>query len=386
MQLFLFSVFIFIVNIGQAKLICPGRNVFTIERPTGGEKNFSYTYEYNCKDPSLPTVIYIPGGPGLPSIRSNPLAEMNVNVIATDPRGSGINASYWAAEGKEKDLSTEKVAEDIVALVENQKLNNYSIYGSSFGTAVATIAANKLETSQSKYLPNSIILEGVVGRAEQDNEQRSASKKVFQQMKAEGGFCVTCKLDSLQNSLSSNQIGNLVDNVQSLGIDVAADILKKYTIEKLVEVAINSSDILGENEKKFYNAVACREYFLKGLTDTGYKDGELTGPYGGTCGDQKRDRPFDSKAWQVKTKTYYIVGTSDNFTPVSQVRYHFENQKNANKEVICVPRGGHTPLKYNIPMCSKQVFTKMSGGLNITANDLSSCNASVQEKEFTCGQ
>lgn len=378
---------LFLTSFAQAQINCPGKNTLTINRPTGeGNKTFPYTYEYNCKNPSLPTVIHIPGGPGLPSIGSNPLANMNVNVISTDPRGSGANASYWAAGGKDKDLSTEKVADDIIAIVESQKLKNYSLHGSSFGTAVATVVASKLEKAKSNFLPKSIILEGVVGRAEQEGEQSSATRKVFNEIKTEAGFCITCKLDSLQGSLSPTQIGNLMETLQSLGKDPAANVVKGYSKEQLIEMAKENANPLGPNELRVYNSIACKEYFLNGITDTAYSKGELNGPSGGSCNSQKRDRPFDSKAWQVETKTYYVVGTSDNFTPLAQARYHFENQTNANKEVICVPRGGHTPLKYNMPSCSAQVFSKMSAGVNIGPSDLLNCGAIAQHNSFTCGQ
>lgn len=387
MRAFLSIPILFLAIFARAEISCPGKNTLTINRPTGeGNKTFPYTYEYTCKNPSLPTIIHIPGGPGLASIGSNPLADMNVNVISTDPRGSGANASYWTAGGKEKNLSTEKVADDIIAIIESQKLKNYSLHGSSFGTAVATVVASKLEKSKSNYLPKSLILEGVVGRAEQEGEQSSATRKVFDEIKTEAGFCITCKLDSLQGPLSPTQIGNLMETLQSLGKDTAAGVVKGYSAEQLTEMGKENAKPLGPNEQRVYNSIACREYFLKGITDTTYSKGELTGPSGGSCKDQKRDHPFDSKAWQVKTKTYYVVGTSDNFTPPAQARYHFENQASANKEVICVPRGGHTPLKYNMPKCSAQVFSKMSTGIDIGAGDLSNCGATAQRNSFTCGQ
>jgi pimeloyl-ACP methyl ester carboxylesterase len=383
-----FTFFIlFLICFAKAQINCPGKTTLTIDRPTGeANKTFPYTYEYNCKKPSLPTVIHIPGGPGLASIGSNPLANMNVNVISTDPRGSGVNASYWSAGGKDKNLSTEKVADDIIAIIESQKLKNYSLHGRSFGTAVATVVASKLEKAKSNFLPKSIILEGVVGRAAQNDEQGSATRKIFDEIKTEARFCLTCKLDSLQGTLSPTQIGNLLETLQSLGKDTAAGVVRNYTTEQLVEMSIKNAQPLGANELRVYNSIACREYFSRGITDTTYNKGELTGPIGGSCKDQKRDRPFDSKTWQVKTKTYYVVGASDNFTPVVQARYHFENQANANKEVICVPRGGHVPLKYNMPSCSAHVFSKMSTGADIAPSDLSNCGAMVQRNTFSCGQ
>lgn len=387
MQNFLIFSILFSVSIAQAQIKCPGKNTVTIHRPKGeGNKTFPYTYEYNCKNASLPTVIHIPGGPGLPSIGSNPLANMNVNVISTDPRGSGANANYWTFGGKEKDLSTEKLADDIIAIIEREKLKNYSLHGSSFGTAVATVVGSKLEKSKSNYQPKSLILEGVVGRAEQEGEQSSATQKIFDEIKDEAGFCITCKLDSLQGPLSPTQIGNLMEALQSLGKDIAANVVSGSSAEQLTEMAKENDKPLGPNEQRVYNSIACKEYFLKGITDTTYNKGELTGPSGGSCKGKERDNPFDSKAWQVKAKTYYIVGTSDNFTPLTQARYHFEHQTNANKEVICVPRGGHTPLKYNMPSCSTQVFSKMIAGLDIEASDLLNCGAIAQRNSFQCGQ
>lgn len=175
-----------------------------------------------------------------------------------------------------------------------------------------------------------------------------------------------------------------MEALQSLGKDTAVKVVRNASSEQLITMAKENSKPLGPNELRVYNAIACHEYFVNGITDTPYSKGELNVSSGGSCKDKKLDRPYDSKAWQVKTKIYYIVGSSDNFTPVTQAKYHADNQKNANRNVLCISRGGHTPLKYNVPKCSPHLFKRMLAGANINAEDLSACDARVQTDSFEC--
>jgi pimeloyl-ACP methyl ester carboxylesterase len=60
-------------------------------------KELSFYFPYKAKvmtgtDPSLPTIVFLPGGPGLPSIgSSSPKVPKQFSVIQTDPRGVGCN-------------------------------------------------------------------------------------------------------------------------------------------------------------------------------------------------------------------------------------------------------------------------------------------------------
>lgn len=364
---------------------CPGDRVLAVDRPLSeAGKTFSYSFEYSCKDATLPTIIHIPGGPGEASIGTATFARMNANIIRTDPRGVGKNANYWKAGGTDQETTTESIADDIVALIEDQKLTDYSLHGISFGTAVATVVASKLEKKGSKYLPKAVILEGVVGRAAKDNEQIESSKKLFNEIKSEAGFCLTCKLDKLQPRLSKIQIGNFVDTIQSAGKDSAIRILKSMPEDKMVQSGKKFETIFDANQKRLHKAVACREFFKDGITDTLYQNGELAKSPGGTCDTKELSHPFDSADWQTHAKIYYVVGSKDSFTPPNLARYHFENQKSSNKTVLCVKNGGHSPIDFNIARCSQTLVGKMISNSPIMDSDLARCESRVKLDSFSC--
>lgn len=75
---------------------CDLENIRIIKRPqvAGGTSTFTYKYALRKgTDSKKPTVIFLPGGPGLPSIGSaNPKVPQEFSAIQTDPRGVGCNS------------------------------------------------------------------------------------------------------------------------------------------------------------------------------------------------------------------------------------------------------------------------------------------------------
>lgn len=364
---------------------CPGKNLVQIERPIGNTgKSFTYHYESFCRDAKLPTIIHIPGGPRETSIGDSTFNRMKVNIIRTDPRGTGSNLNFWDRGGTDKDLSTESVADDIVSLIENEKLTNYSIHGVSFGSAVATVVASKLEKKRSKYLPKSVILEGVVGRAMKEDEQFLSTRKLFEEIKSEAKFCVTCKLDELKPHLSKIEIGNLVDAIQGHGKTAAIQTLKEMPPKDMISASKASAAALAAVDKRFYHAIACREFTKDGIVDTIYQNGELKNSSVGSCPTKNLSQPFDSAAWPSSVMTYYVVGGSDPMTPPAMAKYHFDSQKNSKNKVICVRGGGHSPLDSNIGKCSIDLVSKMHSNSSLTAGDFSACESPVKLDTFEC--
>src|SRR5437763_560877 len=80
---------------------CSGLEVHSIQRPmvpgvAAGSAKFNYKYRYISGDASAPTVIFIPGGPGDPSMQFRNARgafgfPASFGVVLTDPRGAGCN-------------------------------------------------------------------------------------------------------------------------------------------------------------------------------------------------------------------------------------------------------------------------------------------------------
>lgn len=135
---------------------CLSSQDIVIQRELSNGKTFPYTFRYQCKSPKLPTIIYIPGGPGSGSINTekSTFKNINANVILTDPRGVGRNKTFFDFGGKNSDLTTHLVAMDIIEIVNSfPETQRFIIYGHSYGTVVAThvgAEVDKLPQGESK--------------------------------------------------------------------------------------------------------------------------------------------------------------------------------------------------------------------------------------------
>src|SRR3974377_1107642 len=92
--------------------------------------HFQYSFQVQPgSDPSLPVIIYLPGGPGETSIgRSLSKIPKTFTVIHTDPRGAGCNTAS-EQEIPDNALTSEYLAADILGIVQELQLKEYLIFG-----------------------------------------------------------------------------------------------------------------------------------------------------------------------------------------------------------------------------------------------------------------
>jgi len=157
---------IFFASYGLASDVCSTPEIQQTNRPLSTKSTDTFKYSFRLlqgTNNQLPTVIYLPGGPGQASIApSDPRLSTEYNYIQTDPRGAGCNINYLK-KGKKEDINTEVIASDIIAIIESLNLDNYILYGTSFGTALATVVASEAERLGLPK-PKSLVLQGVIGR------------------------------------------------------------------------------------------------------------------------------------------------------------------------------------------------------------------------------
>lgn len=132
-----------------------------------------YRYRlFRAEREGAPTVIVVPGGPGSDIMRSTPnqafalgaVSTEFANVIYADARGSGCNAYGPLEENNDQVYRTESVARDLLEIVRHEELDDYFLYGASFGSAAATVAA-ALAVEDGLPSPRRLILEGALGTA-----------------------------------------------------------------------------------------------------------------------------------------------------------------------------------------------------------------------------
>src|SRR5688572_16628226 len=151
---------------------CKGPEMMRVDRAVATERpelgKFSYGFRFKAPSiPSMPVLVYLPGGPGVTSTEDAPLMlPLGWGYLLTDPRGAGCNtiAALPSPEMMSSFFRTVEIAHDVVAAIKETKLTNYVIVGNSFGTALGTHLAFELE-KQKVTAPRGVVLEGVLGRA-----------------------------------------------------------------------------------------------------------------------------------------------------------------------------------------------------------------------------
>ena len=362
--------------------ICNQQDVHSFQR-----QNFSYHYRLiQSEQKDAPLVIYLPGGPGGTSIGNvDPRVSKDYSLALTDPRGAGCNDSSQIGI---QDISSEAIADDIIALVKHLNPKNYILHGHSYGTVVATIFSSKIAKLNLPQ-PQAIILEGVFGQYwdQRKNEYGLVSswKKIFrslsEQMRAKLSSSeespLTAKRDSWFQAIyqflylgkiyflpySYDQLlKNFIAKVE--GKSYPDDLKKLYT-------SINFGGL--PSSEKTWDAIACNELFYSGKESLDYSYGQLYHASKRRC-QADRLNPYDSSAWQMQHKTVYFVGENDPSTPLWQGQYHYDHQEGKQKTFVKVIDAGHRAFQLNLNDCAADLYTALFNNLEIT-KELKKCAA-----------
>ncbi len=343
---------------------CESKHIKKIARPT-----FSYSFFHVAADEGSPTVLFIPGGPGQTSIDNKGVEiPLSFGIIYTDPRGVGCN-EVDSTKTPDEFYTTQNVASDIVSIVSELKLKNYIIYGQSWGTAVAQIAVSQIE-KLGLVPPKALVLEGVLGRAFATKSEvldgfNQSWKNIKNQMEPE---IIKGLTNDSYMGLTSEEWGSLIRGRLATGEAKTIDFLTQvsqmpdYNVQAQLRAA-NGVKPVDPNHKKLYDLIACRQMYNNNSElnrNIVLVNGELDFGKSSLCQGIESLNPFDSKIWQVKTKTYYFSGASDPLTPVWQRDYHINNQKSSEKVVITLNGAGHLPLRSDLFLLSRKIWNSIN--------------------------
>lgn len=353
---------------------CLGDNAHAIARG-----NFTYRYTMSeGSDPSAPTIIFIPGGPGQTSTDAALGVPSGMSLIRTDPRGVGCNQSEALTDA---DLSSEEIAKDILAIVRDQHLTRYILHGVSYGTVVATIAA-ALAQSEKTPPPMAVVLEGTIGRAFQAGEYDKGYIARWQKLRTQIPERLLADLSQTEMPLgiSSRQMASWISALTIFGEVPMGDDYGLFQLKRLDGLHENpdDSDNLrrqidkitappSEARLRLYKNVTCHELvpdMHDVVYDFDFKNGELVDSGLRLCDGKSLDRPFDSANYQVPAPIYYFSGLQDPATPPFQARYHFENQKSARyqRTLVTITNGGHQALSNTLGDCVTPVWRSIVQG------------------------
>lgn len=340
--------------------------------------NQEYKYRFlKGSNPSLPVVIYLPGGPGSSSISNeDPRVSTEYGHIQTDPRGVGCNASFYKPY---VNLTSEDLADDIIQIIINENLDNYILYGVSYGTALATIVADKARRDPRVNNPMTVVLEGVLGRAftpeEEDQGSLSAWKSFLEISNEENLNSFLNSFDQL--GFDGFEIGSFISNMLRHG---ASPEDNEHTLNMLLNTSLTGQDRIDYYSRlishfksgvpddinliRLYQQIGCEEFAMSGWSlDEYFENRNLVlkplPKEQNICKDFPFKKGFDSKDYQIQSKVYYFNGSEDPATPLWQSGYHQENQSLADKTSINVVRGGHNSFYNNLSDCNTELWMKI---------------------------
>jgi pimeloyl-ACP methyl ester carboxylesterase len=372
-----------------------------------GSPTFDYKFQVKSGRAGTPFVITLPGGPGAPSIgfaaEAGGSLPGDVNRVYTDPRGSNCNAApggHFPVDA----YKTEYLARDVKAVVDSLGLQDYYVYGHSYGTIQATVLASILER-ESAHPPRGLILEGILGRHLDGGfpEQIAAFDAQWQLVRATLDPAVAGRFlkDPLPLGFTSRQWASYITESLYEGVVPGKGIRLKILLDQLAtdEASTNSqlTDYFARQlDSRFrylvdpyVNAIGCRELygnlFAKDLVA-----GHLvpTGEDGCKNLNVSLSEAYDSASWPTTVPIYYFEGSNDPATPPSYALYHYDRHPGSPRRFVYVLQASHDPLTQSLTTagCSDDVWQSILFGTDTLRSALGRCDGVSVRLDEAAGQ
>jgi pimeloyl-ACP methyl ester carboxylesterase len=284
------------------------------------------------------------------------------NIILTDPRGVGCNSlDFPTLQDAANSLSTENFASDILAIINDLKLDNYILVGTSYGTVLATVTASRAEAGETRTGPKSVVLISTLGHSmtgafdpyvgfsrEWQRLSLSLDSRILSQLAA----------DRLPFDLSEKYWGLFITAMLVGGHDVlktsledlvSSDSQKKNELKTAVQSIgdgyFSTTPPLERQRRQLLNkVVSCREFGSEDNVSLALSGGKLVSYHTAFCDGLSLTDLWDAAEWPVKkAHLYYVQGDEDPATYMEIARYHFEAETLATRSFISVHRAAHAP-------------------------------------------
>ncbi|MFZ4402508.1 MAG: hypothetical protein ACOYOK_00260 [Pseudobdellovibrionaceae bacterium] len=327
--------------------------------------SIEFKYRYIKGADNYPVVIKIPGGPGGTAINNdpNPSFDPRVGWIQIDPRNTGCNSINLPIEF----VTTQIEVYDILQIIKDLKLNNYVLFGTSYGTVVATQLAVEAEKQK---LPGSrmVILEGVLGRSFNDLEQEKSfaffwnlykqkiSTTLLEELKKESPF-----------SIPSEAWGKYFSQMLYLGTHpeygdiglMTFKMLEDPKTRSIILDQVKAKSIDTDHLSQVFQSISCSD-LVENAGDVDFKNANMIPyiPANNVCKHTKLNK-YDSAKFQISAPIVYFNGSNDPATPIAQAKYHFLNQKSKTKTFVEVVNGGHSALTVNLSDCYSLIMNSL---------------------------
>jgi len=256
-------------------------------------------------------------------------------------------------------------------MIDHLALDNYVLYGHSYGTELATVVASRLGAA-----PHAVLLEGVLGRAFHAGELPAqaysdqwanvlrpslpADAQAILDGDAPLGIDGTLwgkYMMAMMPRGSGAQGHPLINSLLLLSQDVATQTGTNVDDNRAMLAAEVRSfaDLEGVTPAGLVlqRHVACREISDKIPSDNidVVLDHGLLVPsprVGTLCTGLTLDAPYDAATDRIVAPSFYFVGELDPATPKLQSDYHFAANTGSPRTRVTIRGGGHLPLHFNL--------------------------------------
>lgn len=365
---------------------------------------FILRYDYQVINSKLPTLVFLQGGPGAPILFQNPsFLPSEFNILLIDPRGIGqspilIQDPY--------STSSFQIASDVAAILKEENISNYFIWGTSYGTVIGTILSSSLFINELQIpKPQALILEATVGRAfkfnslDRSHENTIGLKNVTSLIEKDLPPNIKENLSNLFTSLnvSSDEFSHFLISILNSGKTLGISKLKSYLnkspdfLSKEIKFKFNKSNQFfstkaGQSLSTQLQYIACSElinletfeltqfefnFLSKKITNDSLLRECFIAP--------KKFNSFDSSLYQISETipVFYFIAEDDPKTPFFQTLYHFNSQLNKNSlnRIFLLNKGGHAPFQNpEVAICRNLFFTLLAkNNPSLAAQETLSC-------------
>lgn len=357
-----------------------------------------------------PVVVVLNGGPGSPAIHPKdaraPVGAVprHFNAIYTDVRGTGCNAAlddgtpfpdsaYWG----------DFYAKDVLALIWALGLNQYFIFGVSYGTVHATLIASQAQT-YGLPLPKALVLEGTFGHHITAGQWIQGWQDEWEEMKPALPARVVSALSSTPMPLgysssawhlllgqglkmaTTSRAGNPLEKLLAAwGSD---DPAISSLAEQLLKTGLSAPPV--EDLPRVELATWCRELFDDGVYARDFSGGRFVNVGENICQrfGFRFERPYDSAAYPLTMPIYYFQGDDDPTTTPANAHDHFINQRRTNRAYFEIGGAGHGPISATLASlgCTDAVWNAIAVFPLSLGSALQGCSWPIRTEVLLKGQ
>lgn len=330
--------------------------------PARGKTNL-YAWTNKPFNPALKTMIFVSGGPG-DTAHKSALELSDWNVVFFDQRGIACSRPATRELYLDRSFySSEFIAHDIEQIRQKLKVDQVSVYGTSYGTVPAHLYGH--------FYPNrtrAIVLEGIVNQGGKELMRPERRNKALQEFF--DALPVASQKRILEISSRSDVAPNWFSNVgkMMLYMDDFATVFDTFLNniiwqDSVLVPMLKSFEPKEEMDEEYYyghvmmGMIGCQEL---GMNQTGlsfysvFEGNKLVSDefndmqkyYCESLGFEPDEETtlYRAKNYPSASFTTYIQGSTDGATSLDQALLHFNQATTGKRQFVLIDKGGHVPL------------------------------------------